>query len=99
MTTSCTHTVRGRAWSMNLGNPVDNAPYRLDRVDLIMLAGGRRQRSCTSWSDLRRRDLIGQASVQDSRHCGHTVAVSALVGGAYCTLKRRILPMWAELPL
>ena len=59
MTTSCTHTVRGRAWSMNLGNPVDNAPYRLDRVDLIMLAGGRRQRSCTSWSDLRRRDLIG----------------------------------------
>ena len=23
----------------------------------------------------------------------------ALVGGAYCTLKRRILPMWAELPL
>ena len=45
MTTSCTHTVRGRAWSMNLGNPVDNAPYRLDRVDLIMLAGGRRQRS------------------------------------------------------
>ena len=59
MTTSCTHTVRGRAWSMNLGNPVDNAPYRLDRVDLIMLAGGRRQRSCTSWLALRRRDLIG----------------------------------------
>ena len=59
MTTSCTHTVRGRVWSMNLGNPVDNAPYRLDRVDLIMLAGGRRQRSCTSWSDLRRHDLIG----------------------------------------
>ena len=34
MTTSCTHMVRGRAWSMNLGNPVDNAPYRLDRVAL-----------------------------------------------------------------
>jgi len=58
VTTSCTHTVRGRAWSMNLGNPVDNAPYRLDRVDLIMLAGSRRQRSCTSWLALRRRDLI-----------------------------------------
>ena len=59
MTTSCTHTVRGRVWSMNLGNPVDNAPYRLDRVDLIMLASSRRQRSCTSWLALRRHDLIG----------------------------------------
>ena len=41
MTISCTHTVRGRAWSMHLGNPVDNAPYRLDRVALITLAGAR----------------------------------------------------------
>ena len=59
LTTSWIIPVHDRVWSMDLGNPVDNAPCRLDRVDLIMLAGGRRQRSCTSWSDLRRHDLIG----------------------------------------
>eukprot|EP00964_Phaeocystis_antarctica_P121799 scaffold85456_cov42-Phaeocystis_antarctica.AAC.1 len=57
--TSCIITVHDRVWSMDLVNPIDNAPCRLDRVDLIMLAGGRRQRRCTSWSDLRRHDLIG----------------------------------------
>jgi len=59
LTTSWIIPVHDRVRSMDLGNPIDNAPYRLDRVDLIMLAGGRRQRSCTSWSDLRRHDLVG----------------------------------------
>ena len=40
LTTSCIIPVHDRVWSMNLGNPIDNAPCRLDRVDLIMLAGG-----------------------------------------------------------
>ena len=62
--TSWTIPVHDRVWSMDLGNPVDNAPCRLDRVDLIMLAGGRRQRSCTSWSDLRRHDLIGASQCE-----------------------------------
>ena len=37
LTTSCTIPVHDRVWSMDFGNPVDNAPCRLDRVDLIML--------------------------------------------------------------
>ena len=32
LTTSCIITVHDRVWSMDLGNPVDNAPCRLDRV-------------------------------------------------------------------
>ena len=31
LTTSCIITVHDRVWSMDLGNPLDNAPCRLDR--------------------------------------------------------------------
>ena len=70
----CALMVHVRAWSINLANPVADAPNRLDVADLFMQRCGRRQRSWTSGSDLCRRDLIGalQRAGQSAPrlHCG-----------------------------
>jgi len=66
--------VRVCAWLANLVNLVADAPNRLDVADLFMQRCGRRQRSWTSGSYLRRRDLIGalQRAGQSAPrpHCG-----------------------------
>eukprot|EP00964_Phaeocystis_antarctica_P002712 scaffold1436_cov73-Phaeocystis_antarctica.AAC.1 len=59
VTLCCALMVHVRARPVNLGNLVSDAPNRLDVTDLSMQRCGRRQRSWTNGSGLRRRDLIG----------------------------------------
>eukprot|EP00964_Phaeocystis_antarctica_P026536 scaffold14955_cov41-Phaeocystis_antarctica.AAC.1 len=74
VTLCCALMVHVRARPVDLGNLVFDAPNRFDVTDLFMQRCGRRQRSWTSGSDLRRRDLIGahQRAGQSAPrpHCG-----------------------------
>ena len=74
VTLCCALMVHVRARSVDLGKLASDAPNRLDVTDLFMQRCGRRQRSWTSGSDLRQRDLIGahQRAGQSAPrpHCG-----------------------------
>ena len=74
VTLCCALMVHVRARSVDLGKLASDAPNRLDVTDLFMQRCGRRQRSWTTGSYLRRHDLMrarqraGQSAPRP--HCG-----------------------------